>query len=69
MDRGYSLRSLREREIASLVAACATNKEIARYLSISEKTVKNTRTKVFAKTGMRTRTELAVHLVRLQLVQ
>ena len=66
MNHRYDLLSMREREIAALVAECATNKEIARHLSISEKTVKNTLTRVYAKTGARTRTELAVRLVRLQ---
>jgi DNA-binding CsgD family transcriptional regulator len=54
----------REREITTLLATGASNKEIARELAISIKTVKNTLTKVFNKTGTRSRTELAVHLVR-----
>ncbi len=58
--------SPREREIAALVATGASNKEIARELAISTKTVKNTLTKVFDKTGARSRTELAVQLVRAQ---
>lgn len=55
----------REREITSLLATGASNKAIARELAISIKTVKNTLTKVFEKTSTRSRTELAVHLVRL----
>ncbi|CAG0956152.1 Spore germination protein GerE [Anaerolineae bacterium] len=54
----------REKEIASLVATGASNKEIAYNLAISHKTVTNTLTRVFAKTGARCRTELAVQVVR-----
>jgi DNA-binding NarL/FixJ family response regulator len=56
--------SRRQREIALLVATGASNKEIARELTISIKTVKNTLTSVFNKTGTRCRTELAVQIVR-----
>jgi DNA-binding CsgD family transcriptional regulator len=54
----------REREIAVLVGTGASNKEIARQLTISIKTVKNILTRVLAKTGTRSRTELAVRSVR-----
>ncbi len=54
----------REREIASLVTTGASNKEIARELAISIKTVKNTLSNVFAKTGTCSRTQLAVRLLR-----
>ncbi len=50
----------REREITVLVATGASNKEIAYQLAISQKTVKNTLTRVFDKTQTRSRTELAV---------
>jgi DNA-binding NarL/FixJ family response regulator len=59
-----SLLTRREREIAALVATGASNKEIARQLTISIKTVKNILTKVFAKTGTCSRTELAIRIVR-----
>lgn len=59
-----ALLTRREREITSLLVTGASNKEIARELAISIKTVKNTLTKVFDKTGARSRTELAIHLVR-----
>lgn len=59
-----TLLTPREREITTLLATGASNKEIARELAISIKTVKNTLTKVFDKTGARSRTELAVRLVR-----
>lgn len=54
----------REREIAYLVATGASNKEIARALAISIKTVKNALTSVFVKTDTRSRSELAVQILR-----
>jgi DNA-binding NarL/FixJ family response regulator len=54
----------RQREITILVADGAGNKEIARQLTISEKTVRNILTRVLAKTGARSRTELAVQWVQ-----
>jgi DNA-binding NarL/FixJ family response regulator len=60
----HDLLSRRQREIALLVATGASNKEIARELTISIKTVKNILTTVFDKTGTRGRTELAVQIVR-----
>jgi two-component system nitrate/nitrite response regulator NarL len=54
----------REHEIATLVATGATNKEIAHQLGVSSKTVRNILTKVFFKTGVRGRTELAVRIVK-----
>ena len=56
--------SPRQREIAALVATGASNKEIACQLAISIKTVTNTLTQIFEKTGVRSRTELAVRFVR-----
>ena len=61
-----ALLSWRESQIAALVATGASNKEIARLLALSTKTVKNVLTKVFVKTQTRSRTELAVHLVHKQ---
>ena len=55
--------SRRQREIALLVATGASNNEIARELSISMRTVQNTLTVVFNKTGTRGRTELAGQIV------
>jgi DNA-binding NarL/FixJ family response regulator len=50
----------RERELVSLVADGANNKDIARRLSISVKTVKTHLTSIFKKLGLSTRLELAV---------
>lgn len=59
----YSLLSPREREIAALVARGMCNKEIARELALRNQTVRNTLTKVYRKTGIRTRTELATRIL------
>lgn len=56
--------SPRENQVAELVVTGASNKEIASQLALSPKTITNTLTRVFAKTGARCRTELAVQVVR-----
>jgi DNA-binding NarL/FixJ family response regulator len=48
----------RERGIAELVAAGRSNKQVAATLYLSEKTVENALTRVYAKLGVRSRTEL-----------
>ncbi len=60
----FDVLSPRERDIVNLVVTGMSNKQIARQLSISEKTVKNTLTNVFVKTNTVCRTELAVQVVR-----
>jgi DNA-binding CsgD family transcriptional regulator len=57
--RGWSTLSPREHEIAELVAQGRTNKEIAATLFLSEKTVENNLSRIYAKLGVRSRTELA----------
>ena len=54
----------RERELVDLVAAGAANKDIARRLAISVKTVKTHMTSIFRKLGLSTRLELAVAVSR-----
>ncbi|MDA0141950.1 helix-turn-helix transcriptional regulator, partial [Solirubrobacter deserti] len=49
----------RERCIADLVAGGHSNKQIAATLFLSEKTVRNALTRVYAKLGVRSRTQLA----------
>lgn len=56
--------SPRQHQIAMLVATGASNKEIARQLAVSQKTVKNILTRVFEKTQTRSRTELAIRIIR-----
>jgi DNA-binding CsgD family transcriptional regulator len=49
----------RERDIAELVAAGSSNKQVAARLYLSEKTVENALTRVYAKLGVRSRTQLS----------
>ncbi|MDR9372709.1 helix-turn-helix transcriptional regulator, partial [Conexibacter sp. JD483] len=49
----------REREIAALVADGVGNKQIGRALHISDKTVANLLSAIYAKLGLRGRAELA----------
>jgi DNA-binding NarL/FixJ family response regulator len=55
----------REREIAALAAAGATNPEIARQVFLSRKTVERHVSAALAKLGARNRTELAARLAEL----
>ena len=50
----------REREVLSLVAAGLANKQIARRLGISDRTVKAHLTSVFARLGVEDRTQAAL---------
>jgi DNA-binding NarL/FixJ family response regulator len=59
--RGASL-SAREQEIVALVVEGRTNKEVAATLFLSEKTVENNLSRIYAKLGVRSRTELAAVL-------
>lgn len=54
--------SSRETDVAELVSRGASNAEIALSLHLSEATVKSHMTRIFAKTGVRTRTQLALLL-------
>jgi two-component system, NarL family, response regulator LiaR len=62
--------SLTEREIdvLKLLAHGRANKEIARDLSIGEKTVKTHVSNILAKLGVQSRTQAALHAVRIGLV-
>ncbi|HEY8000724.1 MAG TPA: response regulator transcription factor [Solirubrobacterales bacterium] len=61
-ERGGSTAELsgREREVLALVASGLANKQIARRLEISEKTVKSHLTSVYREIGVNTRTEAAL---------
>jgi DNA-binding NarL/FixJ family response regulator len=66
-DGGPRLRdplTAREREVLALIADGKSNREIARQLSVSEKTVKAHVSSVLAKLGVQDRTQAAVYAVR-----
>src|SRR5215468_985219 len=52
--------SVRERQILAAVVSGQSNSEIGAALSVSEKTVRNSLTRIFEKLGVRTRTQAAV---------
>ena len=52
--------SPREKEVLNLIATGANNREIARSLYISEKTVKNHVTSILSKLNLRDRTQAAI---------
>lgn len=61
---GAQLLSARELEVARLVAAGASNREIAERLFITEGTAKNHISSILRKLDLRDRTQLAVHLAQ-----
>jgi DNA-binding CsgD family transcriptional regulator len=65
---GLAALTVREREVARLVAGGDSNREIAEALLVAPKTVERHITNVLAKLGLRNRTELAA-LVRASLVR
>ena len=54
----------REREVLALIAAGHSNREIARSLSVAEKTVKTHVSNVLMKLGVQDRTQAALYAVR-----
>jgi DNA-binding NarL/FixJ family response regulator len=58
-ESGLESLSRREREVADLVTARKTNKEIATDLFLSEKTVESHLRNIFAKLGVSSRVEVA----------
>jgi DNA-binding NarL/FixJ family response regulator len=61
---GLSGLSVREREIAELVAEGLTNREIGSQVFLSEKTVETHLTHVFQKLGLRSRAQVAAAIAR-----
>jgi len=64
--RGMAALTGREREVLALLAQGYSNREIARSLGVSEKTVKTHVSSVLAKLGVADRTQAAVLAVRQQ---
>ncbi|MBV9790436.1 MAG: response regulator transcription factor, partial [Chloroflexi bacterium] len=58
----------RETEVLRLLALGQANKEIARTLNIGEKTVKTHVSNILGKLGVQSRTQAALHAVRIGLV-
>ncbi|HEY6694602.1 MAG TPA: helix-turn-helix transcriptional regulator, partial [Solirubrobacteraceae bacterium] len=58
-DGGLSSLSVREREVAVLITARKTNKEVAGELFLSEKTVESHLRNIFAKLGASSRVDVA----------
>lgn len=61
---GIAALTGREREVLALIADGRSNREIARLLQVSEKTVKTHVSSVLAKLGVADRTQAALHAVR-----
>lgn len=57
----------RQRQVAGLVAGGGTNRQIARALGITEKTVEVHLTQIMARLGARSRAQVATHAVRARL--
>jgi len=55
--------SKREQEIARLVAAALSNRELSKKLGLSEHTVKNYLSRIFEKLGICTRSELVLYVL------
>jgi DNA-binding NarL/FixJ family response regulator len=60
IEARLAVLSPREREVALAVAAGATNKEVAREMGITERTVKAHLTAIFERLGVRDRMQLAL---------
>ena len=59
--RGQGVLSAREAEVVGLIAAGYTNGRIAAQLFLSEKTVKNHVSKIYAKLGVGSRSDAIAH--------
>ena len=64
----FDVLSPRERDIVNLVVTGMSNKQIARQLSISEKTVKTHVSNILSKLHLQDRTQLAIYAIKKGLV-
>ena len=60
-DEKINLLSVREREVLGLLARGMTNRDIAKSLFLSEKTVKNHVSNIFKKINVTDRTKAAIY--------
>ena len=63
-DIGWDALTPTERQVADLVAAGATNKEVANKLFMSVATVKTHLTRIYGKVGVSSRGQLSAEAVR-----
>ncbi|NLY19570.1 MAG: response regulator transcription factor [Clostridiaceae bacterium] len=67
-DKKYNVLSDRELDVLKLIAKGKVNREIAKTLFISEKTVKNHISNIFKKLNVKDRTQAAVYALKNKLV-
>ncbi|MBO9665945.1 MAG: helix-turn-helix transcriptional regulator [Bdellovibrio sp.] len=63
MQKGFKNLSIREKEVAVLVAKGLSNKEVANQLFVTEKTVKFHLTNIYKKMGLVSRAKLIVDAI------
>jgi len=68
-ERKYNILSDRELDVLKLIAKGKVNKDIAKTLFISEKTVKNHISNIFKKLNVKDRTQAAVYALKNKLVE
>ena len=65
---GKNILTIREHEVFDLLVLNKTTSEIADYLGISEKTVRNHISNTIQKLGVKSRTQAVIELVKLGLL-